>query len=166
MNLYEIDKEIRALATQISEWAEEHDGDVTECPAVSEMESLAMDRERKILSLACLVREEEAKAKVIELEIARMQARYDARAREAERMRKWLESNVRPGEKFKDARVTVSLRESKAVMVDIPVEELPETYIRTKIERAPDKKAIGEVLKLGEMVPGCRLETRYGLSIK
>lgn len=166
MNLYEIEHEIRRLTDEIDAWAEEHGGDITDCPALTALDSLSIDRERKVLSLGCLILEEQAEAKAVKAEIDRLTKRYKARTREAERLAKWVQSNIKPGEKFKDARVAVTLRNSTATIVEIPAEELPLVYVRVKTETAPDKKAIGEALRAGECIPGCRLESRWNLSIE
>ena len=61
--------------------------------------------------------------------------------------------------------MSVSFRCSKAVQIAENT-ELPAEYIKTKVEKLPDKKKIGDALKNGIAVPGCALVTNRNMQIK
>ena len=94
-----------------------------------------------------------------------MSDRAKIHTRQADRLRKYLADNMeRVGhEGLSDPRVKLGWRSWTAVVVDadasLPVELLC-------VKTSPDKKAIGELLKSGTEVEGCRLETRKNLQVK
>ncbi len=59
----------------------------------------------------------------------------------------------------------ISSRPTESVEVD-DVFQLPDIYIKKKIDVSPDKVAIGKVLKGGGKVPGAHLVTKQTLYIK
>lgn len=46
------------------------------------------------------------------------------------------------------------------------VSGLGEAFVRRKVTVEPDKKAIGDALKAGQEVPGCRIVESYSLQVK
>ena len=59
----------------------------------------------------------------------------------------------------------ISYRKSDSVDVT-NFEELPEEFIKTKIEKTPDKVAIKNAIKDGNKVNGAKLVTNYNIQIK
>jgi hypothetical protein len=66
-------------------------------------------------------------------------------------------------EGLSDPRVKLGWRTSTAVVVEDDA-SLPVELIAVKT--SPNKRAIGELLKSGTEVEGCRLETRRNLQVK
>lgn len=165
-SLLEIEKEILDLSALIEQWAEENDGDITECPHFAAIDALQIDRERKILSLACLVVELEGEAGAIDAQIKRLQARKRTVDNRTAGAVKYLLGNLQPGEKLKDARVSIGWRKSESVQVSVPAEDLPEAFRRTVTSIEADKKALKEALKEGAEIPGAALVEKLNLQIK
>lgn len=62
---------------------------------------------------------------------------------------------------------TIAIGTSTAVVVETEPDKLPEPYRRVIPETIqPDKKAIGDALKSGVDVPGCRLENHKNLRVR
>ena len=48
----------------------------------------------------------------------------------------------------------------------VDFDKLPEEYIKTKIEKNPDKVAIKNAIKNGENINGAKIVTNYNIQIK
>ena len=59
----------------------------------------------------------------------------------------------------------ISYRKSDSVEV-ADVEMLPEEYVKTKIEKNPDKVAIKNAIKGGKEIKGAKIVTNYNIQIK
>jgi uncharacterized coiled-coil DUF342 family protein len=166
MKLHDIETEISSLGTRLEDWAAEHDGDVTEFPFISEMDALTIERERKLLSMACLVKEIDAEADALKKEAANLSERARVKSNAVTRIKGVISAYMEPGEKLSDERAALSWRKSDSVEVEVEAEALPERFRRTKITIDPDKTAIKDAIKAGEAVEGVRLVTKQNLQIK
>lgn len=120
----------------------------------------------------------------IQLETARMEAVKEEARRLAQKART-IESRIMSLKshymytmttnglkKVKGNAYTVSVRESTAVEAPTSenalrdIQRVNPGLVREKVEFSPDKKAIGEALKAGEYIPGCRLVTNRSLQIR
>lgn len=138
-----------------------------------EAEALAMELAaqmvRKADAFGSYVREREATAAAIADEINRLTVRRKAITHATERLMRYaqmaLEVMDRP--RIEGTLFTLAIQKNPpSVMID-PDAVLPPEYVRVVPEsRAPDKKAIGDALKRGDEVPGCRLESTTTLRIK
>lgn len=166
MKLHEIETEIKSLGARLEEWAETHNGDITDFPLVSDMEALEIERERKLLSMACLVKDLEAESESLLKEAASLRERSKVKHNAAARIKGVISAYMNPGEKLEDNRAVLAWRTYHSVEVDVPAEKLPEHLRRTEILVEPDKVAIKDALRSGEAVEGCRLVTKQNLQIK
>jgi len=125
------------------------------------------ERDAKALGVACYIRECKAEADAVDAERERLAIRTARLSGKAQRMREYLAAFVPAGEKLKNASVSIGWRKSTAVEVEAPVESLPAAYVRIVPEtRAPDKKAIGDALKSGTAIDGCKLVERHSIQVK
>lgn len=124
---------------------------------------LAVERDEKLENVALWIKNLSADAAMYKAEKEAFAEREKAAEQKAECLKVWL-ANALEGEKFSTGRVAVTFRKSMAVECDIG--KVPEQYIVKKIERAPDKKAIGAMLKSGEKIDGCRLVERQNIQIR
>lgn len=167
MKLHDIETEISSLGTRLEDWAAENGGDVTDFPFITEMDLLTMERGRKLLSMACLVKELEADADALKKEITTLSERARVKSNAAARVKAIVSAFMEPGEKLSDSRVELSWRKSQAVEIDDrPAEQFPEEFRRTKITVEVDKTAIKDALKNGAAVEGARLINKQNLQIK
>ena len=157
MKLYEIDQ-------AIYDCVDEETGEIID---VEKFEALQMDRLRKLEGIALWVKELRAEAEAIKAEKDKLYEREVACKNKADRLANFL-SDVLGGEKFRTPRVAVSYR--KSTKVDIPdsfdVDSLPEELKKVKRTVDPDKKAIGDYLKAGNILEGISLLENYNIQIK
>lgn len=153
-NLYDIQR-------GITDCVDEETGEVIDFEKLS---ALTMELSEKIENIALWIKNLEADAEAFKREEEAFEERKKAAANKAESLRRYLDTALN-GQKFATERVSVSFRSSKAVQIAENT-ELPAEYIKTKVEKLPDKKKIGDALKNGIAVPGCALVTNRNMQIK
>ena len=125
-----------------------------------------MERDAKIENIGCWIKNLESDADALKAEAKNMADRAKRAERKADSLKRYLTAAL-DGEKFTSTRCAISWRRSVSVEIDeAEVPELPEQYIRTKTTIEPDKTAIKDALKAGEIIEGCRLVERNNISIK
>lgn len=72
--------------------------------------------------------------------------------------------NELQGNKFTTSKVDVSFKKSVTTEI-IDLAEIPEQYIKTKIERSADKEAIKNAIKSGEVIKGAKLVKKNNIQI-
>ena len=143
-------------------------------------DSILLDLHTKLDNTNCLTKLIDGEIEVIDKEIKRLQTAKKSR----ENKREWLKNRVdyfikqqfinENGEldteglrkyKLDLAHSKISYRKSDSVDVT-NFEELPEEYIKIKIDKSPDKVAIKNAIKDGTNVKGAKLVTNYNIQIK
>jgi len=166
LKLYEIDGAIQQILDRCTVNVET--GEVDEFgfrPDLdAALDALEYERGKIALHLAAKVKEYESFAEAVDSEAKRLRERAGVLNRRAARLRDYIASNIRVGEKYEDQRVQIGWRKSTAVLIR-DENALAECFWR--VTRAPDLTAIRKELKegVGE-VPGAELETRNHLAIK
>ena len=142
--------------------------------------SIQLDLQTKLDNTNCLQKMIDGELDVIDKEIKRLTAEKKAR----EKKKEWLKNRVDYFVKrqFTDEQGNVdeesvhkyklelphskiSYRKSDSVEV-VDVEMLPEEYVKTKIEKNPDKVAIKNAIKDGKEIKGAKIVTNYNIQIK
>ena len=166
--LYELDAKIAELLDTGFEMSciDAETGEIDETQLAIYLEQLQLDRKTKIDNIAVYVKNLEAEAVAIRAEEKRLKERREAKERKAERLKNYIKTSMLlQGEtKFESARVSMALRNSKAVVVD--ESKLESVYFINKIVQSVDKKAIKAALEAGILVEGAMLEERKNLQIK
>lgn len=166
--LYELDAKIAELLDTGFEMSciDAETGEIDETQLAIYLEQLQLDRKTKIDNIAVYVKNLEAEAVAIRAEEKKLKERREAKERKAERLKNYIKiSMMLQGEtKFESARVSMALRNSKAVVVD--ESKLESVYFINKIVQSVDKKAIKAALEAGILVEGAMLEERKNLQIK
>lgn len=166
MNIYQIDSEIEriyedAIDTETGEIREEF---------LEQLDSLHMERERKVENVALWYKNTQAEAKAIAEEIKALQGRKKALDTKSEWQERYLEYALH-GQRFETPKVSVTYRKSTTVEFDD--EEafcrvnagLPE-LVTTKVERKPNKTEIRKLLKDGYLLGGVHLVDHQNMQIK
>lgn len=166
--LYELDAKIAELLDTGFEMSciDAETGEIDETQLAIYLEQLQLDRKTKIDNIAVYVKNLEAEADAIKAEEKKLKERREAKERKAERLKNYIKTSMMlQGEtKFESARVSMALRNSKAVVVD--ENKLESVYFINKIVQSVDKKAIKAALEAGILVEGAMLEERKNLQIK
>lgn len=143
-------------------------------------DSIQLDLHTKLDNTNCLQKMIDGEISVIDKEIKRLTA--EKKAREAKR--EWLKNRVdyfvvrqfidENGNidfegihkyKLELPHSKISYRKSDSVEI-VDFDKLPEEYIKTKIEKNPDKVAIKNAIKNGEKINGAKIVTNYNIQIK
>ena len=142
--------------------------------------SIQLDLHTKLDNTNCLQKMIDGELEVIDKEIKRLTTEKKAR----ERKKEWLKNRVDTFvvRQFTDENGNIdvdglhkyklelphskiSYRKSDSVEVT-DIDKLPEEYIKTKIEKNPDKVAIKNAIKNGENINGAKIVTNYNIQIK
>ena len=162
MKLYEISDAIERV---LAEYVDPETGEITD-EGIEQLEKLELDRKEKALAVAAYLKGERAEAEAIGAEVKRLAQRQKTHERRAQRLEDYLAwAGVVPGEKLEDARSAISWRKSTRVLVE-NVEALPEEFVRTKVEKSPDKVALKKALQSGREVNGAALDMRNNLVVR
>lgn len=164
MRLYEIEDELLSVDVLMDEWAAEHDGDITDFPLNEELKLLGEERDKKLLNVAAWIKSLLAEATMYKNEIASLQKKKKVVENKAERLKLLLTFNIEEGEKLKDSRSDIGWRKSSQLILDVPVEELPAEYKRTKVEA--DKTSLKELVKSNPKCDFAHMETNLNLQIR
>jgi seryl-tRNA synthetase len=167
--LYKIDNEILAMLENgfTLNCCDLETGEIDEQKAAEYLEQLHIERNAKIENIALYIKNLDADAEKIKEEEKNLKARRESKEKKAERLREYLKSSMLTfGEpKFETARVALSFRTSKSVVID-DMEKLDKKYIQEKVSYTADKTAIKKAIASGEVIEGARLEENYNLQVR
>ena len=160
MKLWEIDNELMGL----------FDPETGEIADVERWDALQMEREAKLESVACWIKNLLSDADALKNEKDNLAAREKAARSKAERLTAWLEYALN-GEKLNTSKCAVTYRKSEAV--EITDEEAFIAYARRECDDlltykppVPNKTAIKAAMKNGREIEGATLVTKQNMSIK
>lgn len=160
MKLYQISDAIRQALDHI-----ELDEETGEILNADELHAVEAEAAEKIEATALYLRELDAEAKAAKDEADRMIARVKSMQKRSDYLKAMLLDALHATGKVKTARVSVSIRTTKAVEIAEGA-DLPEAYTTVKTTVSPNKVAIKQALLDGVEVPGCSLEARESVSIR
>lgn len=158
MKLYEIAQALRFALDDIV--VDEETGEILNADALHAVEAQAAE---KIEATALYLRELDAEAKAAKEEADRMIARVKSMQKRSDYLKSMLLEALHATGKVKTARVTVSIRTTKAVEIN-QEQAIPEAF--KKITISPNKVLIKETISAGGCVPGCELIERESVSIR
>lgn len=166
MNLYEINKSIEDLIERMFVEVDPDTGEVD--PAIiDEIEKLNIARDEKLDNIGCYIKSLDAEVNAIKYEVDVLKDRMDSKKKQIERLKEYVSSDLlNHGETKKESpRVVFSFRRSEQVNI-LDEDKIP-SYLKTeKVEWTPDKRAIKELIKKGENVPGAELLEKQNIQIK
>jgi hypothetical protein len=130
------------------------------------LESIEGEIEDKADGYAKVIADTTALVDSLKKEIDRLTARKRTAENNIDRLKKVLQQamELTGKRKFKTDLFNFTIAKSAASLMIEDGAELPEAYIRIKKE--PDKTAIKEALKNGELIEGCSLVQKESLRIK
>ena len=152
-SLYEIDAAILACV----------DLETGEIIDAEQLQALQLEREQKIENVALWYKNLLSDAAQYKAEKDAFAERERAARAKADRLKAYL-LDALGGDKYQSTRVSISYRNSSSVVVD-DVLNLPPRFVKFK-DPEPDKLAIKEAIKNGEVVNGARMESSQSIIIK
>ncbi len=163
MKLYEIDRELETLLSNV----DEETGELLIDPEA--IDALLMAKEDKIEGIALWIKDLRAEAAMVKSEKEALAKRQQVLENKADRTAAFLQRYLN-GEKFKTPKVTVSYRSSKKTEITDEVAfwkwSQEHTDFVTFKAPEPNKTAIKAALNEGETIPGCQLVENISMQIK
>ena len=163
MKIYEINRGIDEILTEMNKQAEANEG-VYEDYLDQTLETLGLELESKRESWLLWIKNRDSLALALKKEEGQLRERRQAIEREIERSKNWY-GNFFPEEKFETAKVKLSYRKSEGLKV---LDELaiPANYFIEKSICTLDKITLKNDIKAGKKIEGAIIETRSNMSIK
>jgi hypothetical protein len=171
--IYEVEEKIIYIIDNNTDENGVLDEEVTD-----QFEALNMERKDLIKELAHSVINEKAFADSIDLEIKKLQEKKRITLNKAERLKNWVQMNIKEGEKFKEDTFTIGWRKSSSVNAEFAdPEKIYKTdpnavlndYVKKveTVEYIIDKKKIKEGLKAKQPIPtGITVDSKNTMYIK
>ena len=131
---------------------------------VARFEELQIEADEKIENVALWYKNLLADAASYKVEKEHFAQREKIAKNKAESLKKYLDDAL-GGKVFKTVKVDITYRKSTSVNITDDT-LLPESLVTEVVTTSPDKKAIAELLKAGEKVPGAELSTNQNIQIK
>ena len=162
MNIFLIQNEYQLLINQIIE----ADGELT-----SEIETaLTINKEQlqsKAVDYSYVIKQLDSDCEQIDAELKRLQQLKKVRINLAERLKNTISDamNLYEVEKIETPLIKLSFRNSESVEITNE-KQLDPCFIVTKTVSTPDKKAIKDAIKNGEIVTGATISYNKNLQIK
>lgn len=151
MKLYEIDSALQAIYDKI----EQNEGILPD-ELETELNGLQMEREHKIDNIIKLLKNIDSDITALDVEITVLEKKLKAAENRKQSVRNFLAYAIGEGNKYKNTIASVYWKESESLLVP-EVESLPLKFIREKVTKEADKKAIKEALESGEIIQGCSI---------
>ena len=153
MRLYEINSEIENCIDYET-------GEIVDFEKFSELQ---IAKENKLEAIALVYKNASAESKMLDEEIKNLKTRKEKSINLANKMKEMLHNELQ-GNKFTTSKVDVSFKKSVTTEI-MDLAEIPEQYIKTKIERKADKEAIKNAIKSGEIIKGAKLVKKNNIQI-
>lgn len=153
-SLYEIDQEIMQCL----------DMETGEIIDPERLNALQMERNSKIENVALWIKNLQADANAYKAEKDAFAEREKKALAKIDSLKKWL-AMACDGQKFNTWRCAVNFRKSEKVEI-FDATKIPQELLKATCVVTPDKAAIKEALKAGEIIDGCTLVTCMNPTIK
>mgnify|MGYP000859927100 FL=1 len=153
MNLYDIDKEILSCV----------DMETGEIVDAEKLDTLNMEKSRKIRNIACWVKELKAEAEALKKQKEAFAAREKAARHKAEGLMSYLGAYL-GGKPVKDTEYQISFTPSQATEITDEA-AIPQTFRIPQPDKI-DKAGILAALKQGAVIAGATLIERQNIQIK
>lgn len=159
--LYDITAEVQAAFDQLYV---DDDGVVQGMAALEEVTARFED---KAEAVACYIKQLQAESEALQNEEDALYNRRQAKDRKAAWLTRYLASCILAAgrDRFETSKVDCRFRRSSRVIVQ-DIDRIPTEFVREKLDRQADKKAIKDAIKAGRDIPGAELYEEQKLNIK
>lgn len=167
MKLYELSTQYRTLVDILE--AAQAGEEATDLEVIKDtLDAIGDAIEEKADSIARIMGELTSVELAISAEVERLSKRASTIKKQKESLKSYLMAAMETAgkEKFKTNLYSYSIRNNAPSVQIVDESLIPAEYIRTKVETAPDKKAIAELLKQKIEVAGCALVQSRTVTIK
>lgn len=161
-SIYHIEKEYALIAEELIENGGEITPEIATALQINEQELQV-----KATNYAFVIKQMIGDVDLIEAEIKRLQALKKSKETVTERLKETIQAAMEHHGilKIETPLIKLSFRKSESVEI-LDEEMLNSKYITSKTTHAPNKTAIKEAIKAGEIVEGAALNQNQSLQIK
>ena len=162
MNIYQIQNEFQLIIAEVIN----NEGEIT-----PELETaLTINKEQlqsKAIDYSYVIKQLDSDCEQIDAELKRLQQLKKVRTNLVERLKNTISDamNLYEVEKIETPLIKLSFRNSESVEITNE-QQLDARFIVTKTVTSPDKKAIKDAIKNGELVEGATISYNKNLQIK
>ena len=162
MNIYAIQNEYQLLINQVIDADGELSPEVMEALQINEQQL-----QSKAIDYSYVIKQLDSDCEQIDAELKRLQQLKKVRTNLAERLKDTISNamNLYEVEKIETPLIKLSFRNSESVEITNE-SQLDACFIVTKTVSTPDKKAIKDAIKNGEVVTGATISYNRNLQIK
>ena len=157
--LYELTQDLRGLQ-DLADDLDLSNGDASMGQAIEDtFQGLEMQFNDKAVAIIKVAENLKADTAIIDAEIKRLTDRKKAINNRQEALKDYLRYNMEASgiKKIECPLFTISLGKAPDKVQIIDESAIPDEFIRTKVEIAPDKVALAKALKDGKEIPGASL---------
>jgi transketolase len=126
MTLYDIHTAFQCALARAEEWAEAHEGEISEHIA-KELDAIEMLRDEKLGNSARLYKNLAAEVEMVKAEENRLKDRRRTLETRAAKLKEWIAQFMQVGETYMDGAVKLSWRPSEETIIDNEA-AVPEAY--------------------------------------
>lgn len=133
----------------------------------SNLEELSMARDIKLEGTALVIKNQRALIEQLKAEEKALKLRRIALENKNKRLVQYLSEHMDtvPNKRFETPKCVLSFRKSHAVEI-LDESRLPDAYVKHVTKDVPDKKAIADAFKAGDMVDGAAYIENNTLQVK
>ncbi len=163
MNLYQISQEYEQILDELYD----DEGNVNQT-ALIKLEENGVAMEKKAIAIASYIKNLEAEREAIKQAKQQMAEREKRNKKREDELTGYLLSNMerRGITKVSCPYFNIKLKKCPPSVQIQDETQLPEEYIRTKIEKSPDKIKMLQEMKVGVIIPGACLQQNMTLEIR
>jgi len=168
MKLYELSTQYQQVVDMM-EAAQTGETDALDAEMLKDtLDAIGEAIETKADNIARIMHELTAIEEAIKAEIERLQGRAGIVKKQRESLKAYLQAAMESTgkDKFKTSFYSFTIKNGNPSVQILDESLIPAELIRTKVETAPDKKAIAELLKAKQEVAGCTLIQSRSLVIR
>ena len=130
-----------------------------------ELDGLLLEREAKLENIGLYIKELEYTAKALQDEEKTLSERKKRAEKKADWLKQYAAASVAQFGIVETSRIKMTIRTSECVEI-IDQSQIPEDFLKSKTTWTPDKTAIKDAIKKGEIIDGATLITKANLQIK
>lgn len=130
-----------------------------------ELDGLLLEREAKLENIGLYIKELEYQAKALREEEKSLAERRQQAEKKADWLKQYAAASVAQFGIVETPRIRMTVRTSESVEI-IDQSQIPEDFLKSKTTWTPDKTAIKDAIKNGEIVAGATIITKNNIQIK
>ena len=157
--------DIQSSKASIIQELEHTEDDALRAALFEQLDAIEESLDQKLMDYCAVIKDLRASSLAFDSEISRLKDKKEGIDKNIQEIENRLEFLLPQKLEWKMGVHKISWRKSSSVIVK-DESLIPPAYLKSKTTVTPDKKQIGDDLKLGATIPGCELQTNMNIQIK